>query len=271
MPKSLDYPELDEGRRHWRYQPASDCLSDKVVLVTGAGDGIGRTAARTFASYGAHVILLGRTRSKLEAVFDWITAGTDTRPVIVPCDLAALADESTGALVDAIEGEFGRLDGLLHNASLLGPHVPVAHYDSQQWQSVMQVNAYAPFLLTRDLLPLLEASGDASVVFTSSSVGRKGRAYWGAYAVSKFALEGMCQVLADEHESAGRIRFNSLNPGATRTRMRATAYPGENPASVATAEQKMDVYLYLFEAASRGLTGAAVDARSWPGPDQSSG
>lgn len=266
MPANPDYPELDDARGAWRYQPAPGCLADRVILVTGAGDGIGRAAARTFAVYGAHVILLGRTRAKLEAVFDWIEAGTATRPVIVPCDLEALEDASVNALVEAIEGEFGRLDGLLHNASLLGPRVPVAHYDSHQWQRVMQVNAYAAFLLTRSLLPLLEASGDASVVFTSSSVGRRGRAYWGAYAVSKFALEGLCQVMADEHEDAGRIRFNSLNPGATRTAMRARAYPGENPAEVPAAEQKLDLYLYLFEAASRGVTGAAFDARDWPGP-----
>lgn len=269
MPANPDYPELEDGRAHWRYTPAEDCVRDRVILVTGAGDGIGKAAARTFALYGAHVILLGRTREKLEAVFDWISEHTATRPVIVPADLAALDDASANALVDAIHGEFGRLDGLLHNASLLGPRVPVAHYDAQQWQRVMQVNAFAPFLLTKALLGLLDASGDASVVFTSSSVGRKARAYWGAYAVSKFALEGLNQVLADEHEHAGRIRFNSLNPGATRTAMRATAYPGENPADVAAPEQKMDIYLYLFEAASRQVNGQALDARDWPGPSAS--
>lgn len=266
MPRSPDYPELAEGRASWRYRPAADCLADRVILVTGAGDGIGRSAACTFAVHGAHVILLGRTRPKLEAVSDWITANTATRPVIVPCDLEALDDASADALAEAIDGEFGRLDGLLHNASLLGPRVPVSHYDSREWQRVMQVNAFAPFLLTQALLGLLGKSDDASVVFTSSSVGRKARAYWGAYAVSKFALEGLTQLLADEHEHTGRLRFNSLNPGATRTRMRATAYPGEKPADVPTPEQKMDVYLYLFEAASRGVNGAALDARDWPGP-----
>ncbi len=268
MPANPDYPELEAGRAHWRYQPAADCLADRVILITGAGDGIGRCAAKTFASYGAHVILLGRTRSKLEAVFDWIDANTATRPVIVPCDLEALDDTSASALVEAVFDEFGRLDGLLHNASLLGPRVPVAHYATAEWQRVMHVNAFAPFLLTRSLLGLLSqpAGGDASVVFTSSSVGRQGRAYWGAYAVSKFALEGLSQVLADEHEHAGRIRFNTLNPGATRTAMRAAAYPGENPAEVATPEQKMDIYLYLFEAASRHVNGAALDARTWEGP-----
>jgi NAD(P)-dependent dehydrogenase (short-subunit alcohol dehydrogenase family) len=266
MPANPDYPELREARGEWRYQPDPRCLAERVILITGAGNGIGLSAARTFAVYGANVILLGRTRSRLEAVFDWIEANTETRPVIVPCDLEALDDASANALVDAIEGEFGHLDGLLHNASLLGPRVPVAHYDSHEWQRVMHVNAYAPFLLTRSLLGLLEASGDASVVFTSSSVGRRGRAYWGAYAVSKFALEGLSQVLADEHEHAGRVRFNSLNPGATRTGMRALAYPGENPATVATPEQKMDIYLYLFEASSRSVNGMTLDARDWPGP-----
>jgi len=267
MPRSPDYPELAEARAGWRYQPASDCLADRVILITGAGDGIGRSAARTFAVHGAHVILLGRTRGKLETVSDWITGNTSTRPVIVPCDLQALDDAGANALVEAIEGEFGRLDGLLHNASLLGPRVPVSHYDSHEWQRVMQVNAFAPFLLTRSLLGLLDAGGDASVVFTSSSIGRKARAYWGAYAVSKFALEGLSQLLADEHEHAGRIRFNSLNPGATRTRMRAAAYPGERPTDVPSPEQKMDVYVYLFEAASRDVNGEALDARDWPGPN----
>ena len=266
MPSSPDYPELHAARAHWRYQPAGDCLQDRVILVTGAGDGIGRSAARTFACYGAHVVLLGRTRSRLEAVFDWIQAHTQTRPVIVPCDLEAVNDDSADALADAIDGEFGRLDGLLHNASLLGPRVPIAHYDTAPWQRVMQVNVNAAFVLTRRLLRVLDASGDASVVFTSSSVGRRGRAYWGAYAVSKFAVEGLSQVLADEHEAAGRIRFNTLNPGATRTRMRANAYPGENPAEVPPPEQKLDVYLYLLEPASRGVNGAALDARDWPGP-----
>lgn len=267
MPPSPDFAAaLTAARAAWRYQPAPDCLAGRVVLVTGAGDGIGACAARSFALHGAHVVLLGRTRSKLETVFDWIAAHTDTRPVIVPCNLEALDDAAATALADAVTGEFGRLDGLLHNASLLGPRVPIAHYPGPDWQRVMQVNAHAPFVLTRALLDALDAGGDASVVFTSSSVGRRGRAYWGAYAASKFALEGLCQILADEHETAGRIRFNTLNPGATRTSMRAAAYPAENPADVATPETRMDVYLYLFEAASRGVNGAALDARDWPGP-----
>jgi len=260
-----DYPELASAKESWRFQPAADCLRDKVILITGAGDGIGRAAAKTFATFGANVILLGRTRAKLETVFDWISGHTSTEPVIVPCDLAHLGDANADALADAIFENFGRLDGLLHNASRLGPKVPIAHYPTEQWQQVFQVNVASVFLLTRTLLPLLEQPDSASVVLTSSSVGRKGRAYWGAYAASKFAVEGLCQVLADEYEHTGRIRFNSLNPGGTRTAMRQTAYPAENPAEVPTPESRLDLYLYLLSDLSKGITGVQFDARDWPG------
>jgi len=258
-----DYPELDAARADWRYQPPTDCLDGKVILVTGAGDGIGRAAARTFASYGATVVLLGRTRAKLEAVFDWIGEATGREAVIVPCDLALFGDDNGAALGNAIGDAFGRLDGLLHNASLLGPKVPIAHYPTADWQRVFQVNVHAAFLLTRAMLPLLEAAPAASVVLTSSSVGRRGRAYWGAYSASKFAVEGLTQILADEYEHTGRIRFNSLNPGGTRTAMRRAAYPAENPTSVPIPEAHMDLYLYLMSDASAAVNGAQLDARDW--------
>ncbi len=263
MPTSSNYPELAAARRSWRYQPADGCLDGKAILVTGAGDGIGRAAARTYASFGADVILLGRSRDKLEAVSDWIQAATDTNPVIVPCDLTLLGDDSASALAEATAEAFGRLDGLLHNASALGARVPIAYYPSQDWQQVFTVNVFAVFLLTRALLPLLDQSGSASVVMTSSSVGRQGRAYWGAYAASKFAVEGLTQILADEHAHAGRIRFNSLNPGGTRTSMRQAAYPAENPESVPLPEAHMDLYVYLMADASRSLNGTQLSARDW--------
>lgn len=261
------WPALEAARPNWRYQPAADCLRGQVILVTGAGDGIGRVAARTFAAFGADVLLLGRTRQKLEAVADQILERTDTQPIIVPCDLERLDDTSAEALLESIAGEYGRLDGILHNASLLGPKAPLAHYPTSAWQQLMRVNAFAPFLLTRTLLPALLQSERASVVFTSSSVGRRGRAYWGAYAISKFALEGTMQVLADELEHTGRVRVNSLNPGATRTAMRAAAYPGENPMDVATPEARMDICVYLFDRVSASVNGQALDARDWTGPD----
>lgn len=217
----------------------------------------------TYASYGANVVLLGRTRSKLEALFDWIGEHTDTEPVIVPCDLAAFADDNAAALSNAIGEAFGRLDGLLHNASLLGPKVNIAHYPTDEWQQVFQVNVHATFLLTKAMLPLLEQPATSSVVLTSSSVGRQGRAYWGAYSASKFAVEGLMQILADEHEHAGKIRFNSLNPGGTRTGMRQAAYPAENPKDVPPPEAHMDLYVYLMSDASKSVNGEALDARDW--------
>ena len=249
-----------------RYRPPPDLLRDRVVLVTGAGDGIGRVAALAYARHGADVVLLGRTRTKLEAVFDAVAAETGTRPVIAPADLARLDEAAAENLAQAIRDDYGRLDGILHNASMLGPRVPVAHYPADAWAEVMQVNAMAPVLLTRALLPLLEAAPDASIVFTSSGVGRVGRAYWGAYAVSKFATEGLSQTLADELENTGRVRVNALNPGGTRTAMRAAAYPAEDPMTLPEPEAHMDLYLWLMGPDSVGVTGRSIDAPAWRGP-----
>lgn len=257
------WPELEAAQSLWKITPQADALAGKVILITGAGDGLGRVAAKTFAHYGADVVLLGRTREKLEAVFDEISATTNTQPVIVPADLRFLSDENAMALADSIQDAFGRLDGLLHNASSLGAMLPIAHYPKNTWDEVFQVNVNAAALLTRHMQPLLDLSEAASVVFTSSSVGRKGRAYWGAYSASKFATEGLMQILADETETAGRIKVNSLNPGGTRTPMRAIAYPAEDPGTLPTPEERMDIYLYLFSALGRSHHGEALDARDW--------
>ena len=245
------------------YEPRPDLLAGRVVLVTGAGDGIGRTAALAYAEHGADVVLLGRTRSKLEAVFDAVEGRTDTRPVVVPADLRHLGEEEAASLAEAIRDEYGRLDGLLHNAGLLGPRVPLVHYPTHEWRDVLQVNVTAEFTLTKAMLPLLDESTDASIIFTSSGVGRRGRAYWGAYAVSKFAVEGLVETLADEVAEAGRIRVNSLNPGATRTTMRALAYPSEDPATLPTPEAHMALYLYLMGPDSKGVNGQRFDADRW--------
>jgi NAD(P)-dependent dehydrogenase (short-subunit alcohol dehydrogenase family) len=259
------YPELSAAIEGWRYQPPAGALQGRVILITGAGDGIGAAAARTCAHFGANVVLLGRTQAKLEAVSDAIVAASDTDPTIVPCDLELATPAHFHELNDSIIGHYGRLDALLHNASSLGARVPFEHYDPDIWRSVMRVNVDAAADLTRALLPALRLATAPSIVFTSSSVGRKARAYWGAYAVSKFAVEGLMQLLADEFEHEG-IRVNSINPGATRTAMRASAYPAEDPRTVATPESRLDVYLYLLGPDSRGTSGMALDARDWSPP-----
>jgi len=239
----------------------SDQLSGKLILVTGAGDGIGKAAAQAYAQQGAIVILLGRTQAKLESVYDSIVGQGLPEPVIHPLDLAIATPEDYSLLSESIQKQFGALDGLLHNASLLGTLMPIEHFPPEQWTKIMQVNVNAMFMLTRALLPALTKSDDGRILMTSSSVGRKGRAYWGAYAVSKFATEGLMQVLAEELRNTSSIRVNSINPGATRTEMRRAAYPAEDPATLPTAESLMPAYVYLMSAQSRAIHGEALDIR----------
>ena len=243
------------------YSARPDLLKGRVILVTGAGRGIGATAAKTFAAHGATVLLLGKTEANLSQVYDAIEAAGHPQAAVIPFNLETALPHQYDELAAMIEAEFGKLDGLLHNASVIGPRTPLEQLSGDNFMRVMQVNVNAMFMLTSTLLPLLKLSQDASVAFTSSSVGRKGRAYWGAYAVSKFATEGLMQVLADEVDGVSHVRANSINPGATRTNMRAQAYPAENPANNPLPEAIMPVYLYLMGPDSTGVNGQAFDAQ----------
>jgi NAD(P)-dependent dehydrogenase (short-subunit alcohol dehydrogenase family) len=240
------------------YQPNHDLLKDRVILVTGAGEGIGRTAAITFAQYGAQVILLGRTIKKLEHVYDEIENNDGAEPAIYPLNLEGATHKDYQDLARLVETEYGRLDGLLHNAAHFGALTPIEHYAVPEWYKTLQVNLNAPFMLTQATLGLLKASTDASVIFTSANVGRLGKAYWGAYGVSKFAVEGLVQTLADELEVNTRIRVNSLNPVVAPTQLRRTAYPLENPSVHPPIESLMPWYLYLMGPDSSHVTGQAM-------------
>ena len=243
------------------WEPQHDTLAGKTLLVTGASDGIGRAAACAFANSGAEVLLLGRSEDKLNAVYDSIVAAGGSTPAIIPFDLEQAQVAQYAALTEQLASTIPQLDGLLHNAALLGDRKSMAQTSPTEWSRVMQVNVQAPFLLTQQCLPLLQRAERASVVFTSSSVGRQGRAFWGAYAVSKFANEGMMQVLHDEMNATSNIRFNSLNPGAMNTAMRRMAYPAERPDNNPDPEALMSRWIYLMSDDSAHLSGQSLNAQ----------
>ncbi len=236
-------------------------LRDRIILITGASDGIGRALALSAAALGGQIVLHGRNVEKLEKVYDDIEAlGSAPRPSIAVLDLASANSNAYESLATNLAEEYGRLDGLVHNASIIGDRFSIEQYDAVQWQRVLHVNLTAAFALTQVLLPMVKKAEDPSIIFTSSGVGRTGRAHWGAYAVSKFGTEGLSQVLADEHRQ-GKLRVNCINPGATRTGMRLEAFPGEDRDKLKRPEEILAPYLFLLGPDGKGVTGESLDAQ----------
>lgn len=244
---------------HRNYSYPADLLRDRVILITGASSGIGRELALHAAAHGARVVLHGRNVEKLESIYDAIDSiEAAPRPSIAVMDLATADSEAYLSLAESLSEEFGRLDGLVNNASILGERFSIEQYDPAMWQQVMHVNVTAAFVLTKVCLPLLHRSEDATIIFTSSGVGRVGKAFWGAYAVSKFATEGLSQVLASEQV---RMRVNCINPGPVRTDMRRSAYPAEDRNALRTPADIMPTYMYLLGPDSGAVTGQSLDAQ----------
>ena len=241
------------------YQARSEDFAGRVIFVTGATRGIGRAVATDLVRLGATVILHGRNARVLDTLYREL-AEVGPEPAVAQLDFERAQGDEYQHLIDEIENRYGRLDGLLHNAGILGDRSPIEFYDIGVWQRVLHVNLTAPFILTRCLIPLLKASEDASVLFTTSGVGNRGRAHWGAYSVSKFGMEGLAQIIAAEFAGTS-LRCNLINPGATRTDMRRAAYPGEDPATLPTPDAITTAYLYLLGAASRGVSGERIDAQ----------
>ena len=240
---------------------SDNCLEDKVILVTGAGDGIGKAAAISYASHGAKVILLGKTLANLENTYDEITTKGYNDPSISLLDLSTADGNDYDDLKNNLAINYKHLDGLLLNASILGDRSPIEDYDISMWVQTLHVNLTAQFILVKTLLPVLHLSNKASVIFTSSGVGKVGKAFWGAYSVSKFGIEGLSQILSNEHSNDKSIRFNCINPGAIETKMRKAAYPLENPMNLLKPEDIMKKYLWLMSDDSSDIFGQSIDCQ----------
>ena len=240
---------------------SDNCLEDKVILVTGAGDGIGKAAAISYASHGAKVILLGKTLANLENTYDEITTKGYSDPSISLLDLSTADGNDYDDLKNNLAINYKHLDGLLLNASILGDRSPIEDYDISIWVQTLHVNLTAQFILVKTLLPVLHLSNKASVVFTSSGVGKVGKAFWGAYSVSKFGIEGLSQILSNEHSNDKSIRFNCINPGAIETKMRKAAYPLENPMNLLKPEDIMEKYLWLMSDDSSDIFSQSIDCQ----------
>ena len=243
------------------FMPPAGLLAGRVILVTGASSGLGRALAIECARAGATVILSGRNGAKLERAYDEIESLGAPQPAIAMLDLEKATAIDYDALADTIGAEFGKLDGLVHSAALLGDRTPLEQYDVPTWCKVLHVNLTAPFILTQVLLPHLRKSPDASIIFVSSAVVHDSRPFWGAYAVAKTGLESVRSMLSQELEVEPNIRVNSVNPGRMRTRMRAAAYPAEDPNTLPTPESVTGPFLYLLSARGRGIDGKYLDAQ----------
>jgi NAD(P)-dependent dehydrogenase (short-subunit alcohol dehydrogenase family) len=244
-----------------QFTPDAGLLAGRVILITGASSGLGRALAIEGARAGASMILSGRNGAKLERVYDEIETMGAPQPAIAMLDLAAATAVDYDNLAKTIGEEFGKLDGLVHAAALLGDRTPLEQYDVPTWCKVLHVNLTAPFILTQVLLPNLRKSADASVIFVSSGVVKSQRPFWGAYAVAKSGLESVRSMLSQELDGEPNIRVNSVNPGRMRTAMRAAAYPAEDPNTVPTPASVSGLFLYLLSAQSRAIDGQYIEAQ----------
>lgn len=240
------------------YQAPHQHLKDRVIIVTGAGQGIGQTAAIAFAKQGATMILIGRTQAKLEATYDAIQAQGLPEALIFPMDLNKATEDDFKAMAEGIYQQLGRLDGILHNATDFNNLSPLEIQTTEQFEEMFRVNVIAPFALTKACLPLLERAENASVIFTSNSSAQTPKAYWGSHGISKAATDFMMQMWSQELENRPNIRFNSIIPGGLQSPQRKKTHPGEVHSELPTMESAMPLYLYLMGDGSLGITGKVI-------------
>ncbi len=239
----------------------SNLLKGKTIVISGSGSGIGRQVAKSFSKFGADLILFSKSEEKLESLFDELNKDYSNNVIIQPLDLETAEEKDYEKIFRAIRDDYPKIDGLINNAGILGEKKSLEQYSYVSWKNVLKVNLDASFLMTKSLMPLLRKSDNSSIIFTSSGVGRKGKAYWGAYSISKFATEAMMQILSQELQNTSRVRVNCINPGAVRTKMRESAYPAENPKKNPPPIEIVEAYLYLMSDMSLEINGQSIDAQ----------
>src|ERR671916_605053 len=232
-------------------------LEDRVALITGASQGLGRALALAYAKEGARVVINARSEESIRPVAGEVES-SGAEVLALAADVSKSADVQR--LVEAAAERFGKIDVLVNNAGLLGPRVAIAEYPEEEWRRVIDANLTGPFLVSRAVVPRMPEGG--SIVNVVSGVSVEGRPEWGAYSVSKFGVEGLTQILASELEDRG-IRVNAVDPGGMRTEMRAAAYPEEDPMTRITPEENTDVFLYLASDESKGVTGERFKAQEF--------
>ncbi len=225
-------------------------LDKKNILVTGASKGIGREIALGLSEFGANVILHGRSEDALNKIYDEIVKKYKTDPMIVKCDLNILDEDKSKELAEVISKNTSCLDGIINNAAILGKMSSITDFDLNTWQKVLNTNLTSSFLLAKYLSPLMENSEKPRIIFTSSGVATKGKAFWGAYAISKAAVKSLSEILQEELEPLSKIKVFNFDPGATRTSMRAYAYPAEDPSGLKDASSLLNYYLWFFSSES---------------------
>ena len=221
-------------------------LKNKNILITGASNGIGKSLSENLSKYGANVIMLSRNENSLDAIYDSLKKKYQTNPCILKCDLENIDDEKSQEIANIISKNYQNLDSIIHNAAILEKMSDIESFDLQTWDKVMRVNLTSSFVLSKYLIPLMKSSTTPRIIFTTSSVGKKGKAFWGAYSVSKAGVNALSDILSDELESISNIKVFNFDPKATKTNMRAMAYPAEDPSANKNPDQLINYYLWML-------------------------
>ncbi len=223
-----------------------DFLINKNILITGAASGIGKSLTKYLSECGANILMLSKDELKLDDLYDEIVKKYNTDPCILKCDLEKLNEDTAAEINKIINENYSGIDAVIFNAAILEKMSHIESYDLITWERVLKINLTSIFLLSKNLIPLLKKASNPRIIFTSSSVGKKGKAFWGAYSVSKAGLNALSEIIADEVESVSDVKVFNFDPKATRTKMRSIAYPAENPSTLKDAQELMDYYLWML-------------------------